>query len=136
MPSGDWGCDESSLFWCLIAGIKGLLPNSPPQRGGVDARSKKHREATLFRADGVVSSAKVYRPEDFAGLTTPSAAFRWLRTFLLMPQPPLLYQEGSCQPPIPLGNSPVKPATARYSNNCASSKLLTLESSDGSHTKK
>jgi hypothetical protein len=36
----------------------------------VDARSKKRREATLVRADGVVSSAELYRPEDFAGLTT------------------------------------------------------------------
>ena len=44
--------------------------NSPPDTGGVDARSIEHREATLVRADGVVSLAKVYRPEDFAGLTT------------------------------------------------------------------
>jgi len=27
--------------------------------------------------------------------TTPSAPLRWLRIFLLMAQPPLLYQEGS-----------------------------------------
>jgi hypothetical protein len=26
--------------------------------------------------------------------------------FFLMPQPPLLYQEGSWQPPIPFGNTP------------------------------
>src|SRR5215472_4424139 len=62
------------------------------RRGGCAV--KNHREATLVRADGVVSSAKVYRPEDFAGLTTPSAALRWLRIFLLMPQPPLLFKEG------------------------------------------
>jgi hypothetical protein len=43
------------------------------RRGGCAV--KKNREATLVRADGVVSSAKVHRPEDFAGLTTPSAAF-------------------------------------------------------------
>jgi hypothetical protein len=61
----------------------------------VDARSRKYGEATLVRADGVVSSAKLHRPEDFAGLTTPSAALRSLRTFLLMPQPPLLSKEGS-----------------------------------------
>ena len=53
---------------------------------------KKYREATLVRADGVVSSAKVYRPEDFSGLTTPSAALWWLRIFLFMPQPPLLFK--------------------------------------------
>ena len=46
-------------------------------------------------ADGVVSSAKTFRPEDFAELTTPSAALRWLRDFLLMPQPPLLCKEGN-----------------------------------------
>jgi hypothetical protein len=32
--------------------------------------------------------------------TTPSAPLRWLRIFLLMAQPPLLYQEGNCQPDI------------------------------------
>src|SRR5262249_20053120 len=46
---------------------------SPPRRGGVDARSKKNCEATLFRADGVVSSAKTLRPGHFAELPTPSA---------------------------------------------------------------
>ena len=35
-----------------------------------------------------------------ACLTTPSAPLRWLRVFFLMAQPPLLYQEGSCQPLI------------------------------------
>jgi hypothetical protein len=32
--------------------------------------------------------------------TTPSAPLRWLRIFFLMAQPPLLYQEGNCQPQI------------------------------------
>jgi len=31
--------------------------HSPPRRGGVDARLIKQTRATLFRADGVVSSA-------------------------------------------------------------------------------
>src|SRR5206468_2479578 len=31
---------------------------------------RKYREATLLRADGVVSSAKLFRPKDFAGLWT------------------------------------------------------------------
>jgi hypothetical protein len=57
----------------------------------VDARSRKHREATLARADGVVRSAKGLKIS--AGLTTPSAALWWLRIFLLMPQPPLLFKE-------------------------------------------
>src|SRR5438034_10705391 len=55
-------------------------------------------------AAGVVSSAKLFRPEGFAELTTitasrcrarasrPSAALRWLRNILLMPQPPLLFK--------------------------------------------
>src|SRR5437660_3789699 len=38
---------------------------------------------------------EIFRPEHFAKLTTPSAALRWLRVFLLMPQPPLLCEEGN-----------------------------------------
>src|SRR5712664_3337388 len=38
---------------------------------------------------------EIFRPEHFAKLTTPSAALRWLRDFLLMPQPPLLCEEGN-----------------------------------------
>src|SRR5438876_9002430 len=34
------------------------------------------------------------RPDDFAELTTPSAPLRWLRDFLLLAQPPLLFKEG------------------------------------------
>src|SRR6266849_6292506 len=37
----------------------------------------------------------IFRPEHFAKLTTPSAALRWLRDFLLMPPPPLLCEEGN-----------------------------------------
>ena len=44
----------------------------------------------------MVSSAQC-----FAGLTTPSAALRWLRDFRLMPHPPLL-----CEGNNVLGNSP------------------------------
>jgi hypothetical protein len=46
-------------------------------------------------AAGVVISAKLFRSEQFAEPTTPSAALRWLRNFLLMPQPPLLFKEGN-----------------------------------------
>ena len=38
---------------------------------------------------------EIFRPEHFAKLTTPSAALRWLRDFLLIPQPPLLCEEGN-----------------------------------------
>jgi hypothetical protein len=53
-------------------------------------RSIKYREATLVRADGVVAGVAnhVAVPR-----TTPSAALR-NGTFLLLPQPPLLGEEG------------------------------------------
>jgi len=38
---------------------------------------------------------EIWRPEHLAGLTTPSAALRWLRGVLLLPQPPLLCEEGN-----------------------------------------
>ena len=60
----------------------------------MDATSKKDAaKPPLKGADGVVSSVKCFRPEDFAELTTPSAPLRWLRDFLLLAQPPLLPKE-------------------------------------------
>src|SRR5438445_3772894 len=79
----------------------------PSLKRRVDARSRKCREATLVRADGVARSAspigrslkkrsaKSLGLKSFAELTTPSAALRRLRAFLLMPQPPLLFKEGN-----------------------------------------
>src|SRR6266850_447330 len=79
--------------------------DSPPRRGGVAARSIRSREATLFRADGVVSSAPLRHS---AGLTTPSAPLLeaarcracasrkgGFAIFLLMSRPPLLCKEGN-----------------------------------------
>src|SRR5947209_15745706 len=40
-------------------------------------------------------SAKSLGLKSFAELTTPSAALRRLRAFLLMPHPPLLFKEGN-----------------------------------------
>ena len=57
-------------------------------------RGQKYREATLVRADGVVRPAKVHRPEDFRRSDHPVCGSWWLRIFLLMPQPPLLFKEG------------------------------------------
>ena len=34
---------------------------------------RKDAKPPLFRADGVVSSAEIFRPEGLAGLTTPSS---------------------------------------------------------------
>src|SRR5438477_7639534 len=85
----------------------GIRHYSPPCKGGVDARSRKCREATLVRADGVARSAspigrslkkrsaKSLGLKSFAELTTPSAVLWRLRAFLLMPQPPLLFKEGN-----------------------------------------
>src|SRR5262249_50386524 len=75
--------------------------HSPPDIGGVDATSRRSREASFNGADGGVrngtSSKNAFR--NTASIpTTPSAPLRWLRIFFLMAQPPLLYQEGNCQP--------------------------------------
>src|SRR5436190_11367537 len=55
--------------------------DSPPRRGGVDARRIRRCEATLFRADGVVSSA--HQLQGGAGLTTPAAPQRRLRNIFI-----------------------------------------------------
>ncbi len=52
-------------------------------------------EATFVRAAGVVRSAKSQGLKSLAELTTPAAALRRLRDFLLMPHPPLLFKEGN-----------------------------------------
>jgi len=95
---------SGALWRCERIGIKHY---SPPWKGGVDARSRKYREATLLRADGVVRSAKSLGLKSFAELllrlrpiglalrATPSAALRRLRDILLMPQTPLLFKEGN-----------------------------------------
>src|SRR5215470_6513278 len=75
--------------------------NSPPDTGGVDATSRRSREAPFNGADGVVENGPLlwnaFRNTS-ANPTTPSAPLRWLRIFFLMAQPPLLYQEGSGAP--------------------------------------
>jgi hypothetical protein len=60
------------------------------------------REATFDGADGVVRHDETLRFADHpvCGANVGFAAF------FLMPQPPLLYQEGRSQPPIPFGNAP------------------------------
>src|SRR5437773_8311261 len=60
-----------------------LFP-SLKRRGG--CAIKKMSRSNLVRADGVVRSAKSLGLKSFAELTTPSAALRRLRAFLLMPQ--------------------------------------------------
>src|SRR5215831_5941261 len=78
-----------------------VVKHSPPSIGGVDARYRKCREASLAAQTGWSSrhgcfclySQAIFKTDRQP--TTPSAASMWLRNFFLMPQPPLLYQEGS-----------------------------------------
>src|SRR5215471_6664638 len=77
--------------------------HSPPDIGGVDATSRRSREASFNGADGVVGNgtfSKKCNSYNSSIPTTPSAPLRWLRIFFLMAQPPLLYQEGNCPPQI------------------------------------
>ena len=72
------------------------LPSSK-RRGGRDI-NKNVAKPPLTERTGWSGTSQVD-----SELTTPSAALRWASPpFFLMPQPPLLYQEGSCQPPIPV----------------------------------
>ena len=68
----------------------------PSLKGGVDARSRKCREATLVRADEVVRSAKSSGLKSFAELTTPSAALRRLRAFFINAAATPPFQGGEC----------------------------------------
>src|SRR5215469_13243982 len=103
--------------------------HSPPDIGGVAATSIRSREASFDGADGVVRNGTLFKNafrNISAILTTPSAPLWWLRIFLLMAQPPLLYQEGSCpfylylSTPLPLYHAarrrwpPSSSSAARY----------------------
>ena len=65
--------------------------HSPPDTGGVDATSKRCREATFDGADGVVRHTKRFVVPDHP----VCGAKVGFAVFFLMPQPPLLHQEGS-----------------------------------------
>src|SRR5215831_12021589 len=56
---------------------------------GINQISRSDRIA----ADGVVSSAKALRPDDFAGLTTPSARTKVAARYFLTAHPPLYFKE-------------------------------------------
>src|SRR5207302_371541 len=86
----------------------------------------------LDRADGVARSArpigrslkrrsaKSLGLKSFAELTTPSAALRRLRAFLLMPQPPLLFKEGNVSALKQSVNSFTRSNAVRYVMTLAS----------------
>jgi hypothetical protein len=75
--------------------------HTPPDVGGVDATSRRSREASFNGAGGVVengTSSKERILKHFVNPNHPSAPLEWLRIFFLMAQPPLLYPERNCQP--------------------------------------
>jgi len=100
--------------------VSQLLREATPllKEEGWTRHQQRCREATLDGADGVVtheetlqqtdhldvSRYRVHASRPFAAPRSASAEARSLndkgasQSFFLMPQPPLLYQEGSCRP--------------------------------------
>src|SRR5437588_4211704 len=64
-------------------------------RSNLSSRRRGGAKRKPDRAQPQEKIGEIFRPESFAELTTPSAALRRLRAFLLMPQPPLLCKEGN-----------------------------------------
>src|SRR5262249_38941660 len=75
--------------------VKKLQPSTFPslKRRGRMRDPKNIAKHPWFAQTGW-SIRELFRPKDFAERTTPSAALLWLRDFLLMPHPPLLFKEG------------------------------------------
>jgi hypothetical protein len=75
----------------------GAFP-SLPRRGGraIKKWSRSEKARPGWSLTSGVSECVLKR---VLRLTTPSAALRWLRDFLLMPQPPLLCKEGKVPNP-------------------------------------
>ena len=67
--------------------LKFAKPPKAPQTG-----AKRERDSAKHKI--VVSSAKAFRPNDFAGLTTPSARTKVASRYFLTAHPPLLFKEG------------------------------------------
>jgi hypothetical protein len=83
----------------VVAGFRAPTPLLKEE--GWTRHQERSREATFDGADGVVRPAKSSGLHTFAELTTPSAAFidaSPCRARPSGPQPPLLFQEGSCGP--------------------------------------
>src|SRR5438477_12229351 len=64
-------------------------------RSNLSSRRRGGAKRKPDRAQPQEKIGEIFRPEEFTELTTPSAALRRLRAFLLMPQPPLLFKEGN-----------------------------------------
>src|SRR6266446_4352602 len=63
------------------------------RRGGCAIKKMSRSNLSSRRRGGQIG--EIFRPEEFRRTDHPSAALRWLRAFLLMPQPPLLFKEGN-----------------------------------------
>jgi len=63
------------------------------RRGGCAIKKMSRSNLSSRRRGGQIG--EILGLKSFAELTTPSAAVRRLRAFLLMPQPPLLFKEGN-----------------------------------------
>jgi len=92
---------------CVGAVVEGVTNctgrHSPPDIGGVDATSIRSREASFIGADGVVengTSSTERIVKHFVNPDHPVCAAAVATHLFLMAQPPLLYQEGNCQPHI------------------------------------
>src|SRR5437667_10872712 len=64
-------------------------------RSNLRSRRRGGAKRKPDRAQPQEKIGEIFRPEEFTELTTPSAALRRLRAFLLIPQPPLLFKEGN-----------------------------------------
>src|SRR2546425_811477 len=62
------------------------------EKEGCPRHQKRRCEATFERSGRGGRFGETFRPKHFAELTTPSALLRWLRDFLLLAQPPLLFK--------------------------------------------
>ncbi len=70
--------------------------HSPPYEGGVAVPSRKKTRSEMARPGwSLTSYVKECVLKHGARATTPSAPLRWLRSILLMAQPPLLHKEGN-----------------------------------------
>src|SRR5438132_8800888 len=73
--------------------LRETIPSSLGRRGGCAIKKISRSNLSSRRRGGHIG--EILRLMSFAELTTPSAALRRLRNFLLMPPTPLLFKEGN-----------------------------------------
>jgi hypothetical protein len=87
-------------MFAVDAGVN-RVRHSPSDIGGVDATSRRRREASFNGADGVVRNGTLFKkriPKHCGSPDRPVCAAAVASHLLLMAQPPLLFQEGSGEP--------------------------------------